>query len=76
MQQRIDFLLEAGLSRDDLAKAVTSHTQVPPPLPAYMLSTCSFRVASCCSGDRYDSEAGGRFTRPTLPRKVVASNGQ
>ena len=29
MQQRIDFLLEAGLSREDLAKAVTSHTQVP-----------------------------------------------
>ena len=35
MQQRIDFLLEAGLSPDDLAKAVTSHTQVPLALPAH-----------------------------------------
>ena len=29
MQQRIEFLLEAGLCQDDLAKAVTSHPQVP-----------------------------------------------
>ena len=39
MQQRIDFLLEAGLSREDLAKAVTSHTQVPPALPADVSQT-------------------------------------
>jgi hypothetical protein len=56
MQQRIEFLLEAGLCQEDLAKAVTSHPQVPllPARPTatsalftLMLPGCWLR---CCSG--------------------------
>ena len=50
MQQRIDFLLEAGLCQEDLAKAVTSHPQVPPgidPRRASQRRGCHNNVSMC-----------------------------